>query len=50
MEGLNRLILGPYGDKDFQLHYYSEALLFSVNARHQWVEPDLQPLDFPELP
>ena len=26
------------------LRYYSRQLLFSVTARHHWVEPDLEPL------
>ncbi|TPD62045.1 hypothetical protein FIV46_04575 [Emcibacter nanhaiensis] len=49
VDNLNRLILGPYGDKDFPLRYYSEELLFSVPARYGWVEPDLGPLEFPGL-
>ena len=48
VDGLNRLIRSRYGDKDFQLDYYSEELLFSVTARHEWVEPDLGPLEFPD--
>ncbi|WP_417316611.1 hypothetical protein [Emcibacter sp.] len=44
--GCNSLILSSFGDKKFPLRYYSEELLFSVKARYEWVEPDLQPLSF----
>ena len=29
---------------DFPFEFYSRELLFSVRARHKWVEPDLLPL------
>lgn len=31
-------------EKDFPLAYYSMDRLFSDEARHSWVEPDLKPL------
>jgi len=43
-ERANRLYL-RYGDRDLPRRYYSEARLFSVEARASWVEPDLRPLD-----
>lgn len=33
-----------YGDQNLPLQYYSKDLLMSVEARRNWVEPDLQPL------
>lgn len=33
-----------YGDKNLPFAYYSKELLMSVEARRNWVEPDLQPL------
>lgn len=33
-----------YGDKNLPFQYYSKDLLMSVEARRNWVEPDLQPL------
>jgi hypothetical protein len=32
-------------DKDLPLRHYSRARLFSLEARANWVEPDLEPLD-----
>jgi len=34
-------ICSDKGKSDCLLMYYSEPVLFSVKARHQWVEPDL---------
>jgi hypothetical protein len=34
-----------FGARDLPRRYYSEARLFSVEARASWVEPDLRPLD-----
>jgi hypothetical protein len=34
-----------YGDKNLPLHYYSRELLMSVEARRNWVEPDLKFLE-----
>jgi hypothetical protein len=33
-----------YGDKNLPFEYYSKELLMSVEARRNWVEPDLNPL------
>ena len=43
-ERANRLYQ-RYGARDLARRYYSEARLFSVEARASWVEPDLRPLD-----
>jgi hypothetical protein len=32
------------GTREWPLHFYSHALLFSVPARRGFVTPDLQPL------
>jgi hypothetical protein len=42
----NRLMLSPLGDKSWPLVYWTKDLLFSVEARRRWVEPDLGPLPF----
>jgi len=41
---LDRLMASPLGKPDWLLAYWSRDLLFSVQARRGWVEPDLQPL------
>lgn len=43
---LARLLLAPYGRADWMLTYWSRDRLFSVRARREWVEPDLEPLPF----
>jgi hypothetical protein len=43
-ERANRLF-ARYGARDLPRRYYSEARLFSKEARASWVEPDLRPLD-----
>jgi hypothetical protein len=43
-ERANRLFQ-RYGGRDLPRRYYSEARLFSMEARASWVEPDLRPLD-----
>jgi hypothetical protein len=45
-EALNELLASPYGRSDWLLVYWSRQKLFSVAARHTWVEPDLRPLPF----
>jgi hypothetical protein len=45
-EALRELLSSPYGRSNWLLAYWSPSLLFSVNARRHWVEPDLQPLPF----
>ena len=37
----NALLLAPEGRRDWPLRFYSRELLFSVEARLGWVEPDL---------
>lgn len=34
----------PHGQRDYPLHFWSHARLFSVAARRGWVEPDLKRL------
>jgi endonuclease III len=43
-ETCNALMASPLGKSDWLLGYWSRALLFSVEARRNWVEPDLKPL------
>lgn len=40
----NTFINNDISNSEFLLNYYSKALLFSVDARHYWKEPDLKPL------
>lgn len=42
-ESLRLLLRGPLADSGWPLRYYSRARLFSVAARREWLEPDLQP-------
>ena len=41
IERVNALLLAPQGRRDWPLRSYSRALLFSSEARLNWVEPDL---------
>ena len=41
---VNELLLSPMGQRDWPLRFYSPALLFSVEARRRFVEPDLRAL------
>jgi len=43
-ELVNQLLLSPMGRRDWPLRFYSPALLFSVEARRRFVEPDLRAL------
>ena len=36
----NAFILSPYGKSSYPLEFYSAERLFSVEARHNWLEPD----------
>lgn len=45
---VNSLLASPLGRSDWPLRYWSRDVLFSVEARRGWVEPDLAPLPFPE--
>jgi hypothetical protein len=44
VEKVNALLLAEEGRRDWPLLFYSADLLFSVEARLEWVEPDLAPL------
>lgn len=37
----NDFICSDQGKSDYLFTFYSESTLFSVHARHHWVEPDL---------
>jgi hypothetical protein len=43
-ELVNGLLLSPMGRRDWPLRFYSPELLFSVEARRHFVDPDLRPL------
>jgi hypothetical protein len=43
-ERVNAVLLAPEGRRDWPLRFYSRALLFSREARLDWVEPDLAAL------
>lgn len=43
------VVRSPLVDRDAPLRYWSRERLFSVEARRQWVAPDLAPLGF-EVP
>jgi hypothetical protein len=45
-ETCNALMASPLGKSDWLLGYWSRELLFSVEARRNWVEPDLKRLPF----
>lgn len=43
---LAQLLAGPLGGSSWILEHWSRERLFSVQARREWVEPDLLPLPF----
>ena len=43
-ELVNELLLSPMGQRDWPLRFYSPALLFSVEARRNFVPPDVAAL------
>lgn len=43
---LEAMLASHYGRSDWLLAYWSKPVLFSVEARRTWVEPDLAPLPF----
>jgi hypothetical protein len=43
---LKALLASDYGRSDWLLAYWSKPLLFSVEARRSWVEPNLRALPF----
>jgi len=44
---VNAFINSDFGNSKLPLSYYTENTLFSVKARHHWIEPDLK--EFPRL-
>ncbi len=42
VKACHRLIDGEIGSKHYPFKFYSKKLLFSIEARHGWVESDLQ--------
>jgi hypothetical protein len=44
MESLMLLLASPLATSEWTAKHYSRDRLFSVQARRQWVEPDLKPL------
>jgi hypothetical protein len=42
----NSLLRSRLGDPDWLLAHWSRERLFSVAARREWIEPDLEPLPF----
>jgi hypothetical protein len=45
-EALNGLLAAKYGRSEWLLSYWSKPVLFSVDARRTWVDPDLRALPF----
>ncbi len=45
-EACNALLASPLGRPDWLLAYWSRPVLFSVEARRAWREPDLRPMPF----
>ncbi len=45
-EAVDALMAGDLGHADWPLAYWSRERLFSVEARHGWIAPDLRPLSF----
>ena len=43
---LRDLMVSEFGRSDWLLAYWSKPVLFSVEARRGWVDPDLSPLPF----
>ena len=41
---VNALLASEMGPRDWPLRFFSREVLFSVAARHGWVEPDLNPI------
>jgi hypothetical protein len=38
---VNQLLLSPMGRRDWPLRYYSPQRLFSVEARREFIRPDI---------
>lgn len=43
-ERVTQLLASPLAQSDYPLKYYTRELLFSVEARRDWVSPNLQPI------
>ncbi|MBA2635286.1 MAG: hypothetical protein H0U83_01110 [Sphingomonas sp.] len=43
-ELVNQLLLSPMGKRDWPMRFYTSERLFSVEARREWVRPDLASL------
>lgn len=48
-EILDMLLASPLGDSKWLLRYWSREKLFSVEARRNWLAPDLEPLIYEQL-
>jgi hypothetical protein len=46
-ERVEELVAGPLGEKTFLLRFWSKDSLMSVQARTEWVAPDIAPLALP---
>jgi hypothetical protein len=44
LDDLANELIEQHGNRELPLVYYSRELLFSAQARAEWVEPDLKPL------
>jgi hypothetical protein len=42
----NALLASPLGRSDWLLEFWSKPLLFSIEARREWCDPDRKPLPF----
>ncbi len=45
VERVNAMLASPLGHRAVLLNHWSKDRLFSVEARRNWVEPDVKPLD-----
>lgn len=45
-EVTNRVLDSEYGKSDWILNYWTKAVLFSPDARREWVAPDIKALPF----
>lgn len=48
-EAVSRILESDLRAKDFLFHFYSRERLLSVQARKEWLEPDIQPLALPVM-
>jgi len=48
-EALNAVLASPLGQSSWPLTFWSEAVLFSIAARRNWIEPNLRPLEIKAL-